>query len=84
MPVDDTELSKMLQSAYDELDIHNSKRSALKEFIQTCSEITKVPTQDDPTKMEVGNDRLLGTKLTEGRRQAIYTKLLADKTTLGL
>jgi len=84
MPVDDTELAAMMQSAHTKLNTNGIERAFLKNFIKTCTEITKVPSVDDPTKMEVGKDRLLGTKLTDTRRQEIYTKLVADKTTLGI
>lgn len=84
MPVDDAELSNMLQSANDELVALNEKRRKVDNFIQRCTEITKIPSQADPTKMEVRNDRLLGVKLVAARRQAGYDKLLEDKVTLGL
>ena len=84
MPVDDTELATLLQSAYDKLTVITTERSKLKAFINAATTITKVPTQSDPEIMELPNDRMLGVKYSPTRRQAIYDKLLSDKPMLGL
>jgi len=84
MPVDDTKLNTMLKAAHEKLSSNTIERSKLKSFIEGCAAITKVPTQDDPTIMEIPNDRMLGAKYSSTRRNEIYDKLLADKITLGL
>lgn len=84
MTVDDTQLSKMLQSAYDKLTINGNERSNLKNFIRNCTEIIKVPKENNSSEMKDVIDDTLGIKMATTRRQAIYDKLLTDKTNLNL
>ena len=84
MPVDDAALDTMLQDASTKLDTLNQERNKLRTFIQTAKQIKKIPTRDDPTVFKDVMDRNLGVKMTAGRRDAIFAKLVADKTTLGL
>ncbi len=62
----------------------NTELSQIRRFIAGCKEIIKTSTEANPEVMEVKKDRLLGTKLSESRRLAIYNKLVADKVKLKL
>jgi len=84
MPVDDAILKTTLESANQKLTINGIERSKLKIFIQSCIGITAVPTREDPKVMKDIMDKNLGTKMSTVRRQAIYDKIIADKTPLGL
>jgi hypothetical protein len=84
MPVDDAELKLMCDKAIAELNINGVRKYNLKQFIQTCTEITQQPTESDPQIMKDVIDNDLGTEMTTTRRQAIYDKLLEDKVTLEL
>jgi len=84
MPVDDDELALMLKNAHTKLNDTNTTLSKLRKFIGGCKEIIKVPTEGSPQIKEIGEDRLLGTKMAASRRQAAYNKLLQDKITLDL
>jgi len=84
MPVDDDIMKIMLKNAYDKLTTNGEERTKLKQFIQACTEITKIQSSIDPKVMEDVVDKNLGVKMSSARRQAIYDKLLIDKTGLGL
>jgi len=84
MPVDDVELKSMCDKAITELNITGSRRTGLKHFIKNCTEITQVPTEDDPEIMKDVMDFDLGATMSDARRQGIYDKLLVDKISLEL
>ncbi len=84
MPVDDIELENMYQLVLNKLEINRQEETSLKIFLHTCNEIKKIPSKEDPNVMQDILDRNLGIKMAFTRRQAIYDKLLDDKTTLGL
>ncbi len=84
MPVNDDNLELMLKNAKTKLNDTNTKLSQLRKFIADCEEIVKTPTEANHNIMEIKKDRLLGIELSVSRRQAVYDKLLADETYLGL
>jgi len=81
MPVDDEEIETMLQLANTKEDLNCDERSKLKIFIGGLKEIKKIEVDG---KLEVKIDRHLGTEISTLRRQAIFDKLLVDRTELGL
>lgn len=84
MPIDEQELASVLKSAYDKLTINGNEKIKLRKFILGCTEITQQYTEEDPQVLKDIMDSDLGVKMTTTRRQAIYDKLLANKTELGL
>lgn len=84
MPVDEVELKDMIQLASDKLQVNGEERVKLKQFIKHCNEILQVPTDADPKIMENPEDRLLGAKMSNPRRQASYDALVSEKSNLGL
>lgn len=82
MTIDDSEISTMLKSAHEKLTVNGMERTKLKQFINRCTEIIQTPTTDDPKVMKDIMDDTLEVEMSTDRRQAIYDKLLVDKTTL--
>jgi len=84
MPVDNAELTKMIQLAHLKLKTVKAEQNKLSDFIENCASILETPNVENPESMNEIKDPNLGKKMSVARRQAIYDVILVDKSTLDL
>jgi len=87
MPVDETTLKSKEDAVKAQQRFHNAelnKLNILAGNIRSIMMIENPEFPNDDSKKIIPNDRNLGGKITSGRRQKIYDKILADSTDLGL
>ena len=90
MPIDEAVLLQTQADIRTRLDANSLERQTLKQLLQDANTIEQRTVSDatpeDPTKTKkiMPVDRSLGKDMSVTRRQEIYDKIMAEKTTLGI
>lgn len=84
MVVDDADITSLIEKTDIELGITGTRKSNLKQLLRNLKAIEKPVDPTDETKRIMPIDRGVGGDMKPARRQAIYDKILIDKTELDL